>query len=65
MPMGVDLGDSTYIIHKRIFKRSNSRRTGGRDSLDATPAETALINRFQVGFSVPDLIEPERGRIYK
>jgi hypothetical protein len=59
---GVDLGDSTYIIHKRIFKRSYS--LGLADVIPSTQRlpKMALITRFQAGFGVLDIIETERWR---
>jgi hypothetical protein len=56
----VDLDDSTYTIHKRIFKRTNLQQTGGRASLRVASLKPGFNCRFQAGSSIPEIIEQAR-----
>jgi hypothetical protein len=58
----VDPGDSTYIIHKRIFKETHHGAPLGPGSLGLALPKQALIKWFPAGFRAQDLIQPGRQR---
>jgi hypothetical protein len=60
--MRVDPGDSTDIIHKRIFKGAHPWRAVGPGSLGLVLPEQALIKRFPAEFRAQDHIQPGRWR---